>query len=125
MWSFVGSKGHKAWIWVVYDPHRTKVICSHIGGRGKESTQVLRNKLRQAYIDNCTFSTDDWDAYRSSIPPAQHIIGKAHTHNVEGIFATFRARVSCLVRKSLSFSIIWPNHVVAIGYFFWQFNLEQ
>lgn len=124
MWSFVGSKDRKAWIWVIYDPHRAKVICYHIGSRGKKAAQQLWDKLPAAYKDHCTFSTDDWEAYRSVIPAHQHIIGKAHTHNIEGIFATFRARISRLVRKSLSFSKIWKNHVAAIGYFFWQFNLE-
>jgi len=124
MWSFVGAKQRKAWIWVVYDPHRTKVICFHIGGRGKASARALWNKLPQVYKDRCTFSTDDWEAYAAIIPASQHVVGKAHTHNIEGIFTTFRARISRLVRKSLSFSKIWRNHVAAIGYFFWQFNLE-
>jgi len=124
MWSFVGCKANKAWIWVVYDPHRGKVISYHIGSRGKESAQALWTKLPSAYKDHCSFSTDDWEAYQSVIPKTQHLIGKAHTHNIEGIFATFRARISRLVRKSLSFSKIWKNHVAAIGYFFWQFNIE-
>lgn len=89
MWSFVGSKDRKAWIWVVYDPHRAKVTCYHIGGRGKNSAQALWDKLPATHKDNCTFSTDDCEAYRLVIPAPQHVIGKAHTHNIEGIFCYF------------------------------------
>lgn len=124
MWSFVGAKHCKAWIWVVYDPHNKQIVSYHIGGRGKDSAKALWDKLPKRYKDHCTFSTDDWEAYRSIIPKSKHIIGKAHTHNIEGVFATFRARISRLVRRSLSFSKSWDNHIAAIGFFFWQFNLE-
>jgi insertion element IS1 protein InsB len=68
---------------------------------------------------------DDWDAYRSIIPCAQHKVGKDLTFYIEGFNATIRARVSRLVRKSLSFSKLDKWHDLAIGWFFWQFNLER
>ncbi|MBB4080231.1 IS1 family transposase [Lewinella aquimaris] len=123
MWSFVGTKQAKAWIWVGYDPLDPQVICFHIGGRGKDAAAALWTKIPARYRQYCTFATDYWEAYRSIIPPDRHVVGKAHTQNIEGIFATFRARVSRLVRRSLSFSRKWEKHEAAIGYFFWQFNL--
>lgn len=123
MWSFVDCKKNKAWIWVVYDPYNKQVIAFHIGSRGKDSAAALWAKIPAKYRKYCDYATDYWEAYKTVIPDDQHVVGKAHTHNIEGIFASFRARVSRLVRRSQSFSKKWKNHEAAIGFFFWQFNL--
>ncbi|MBC6996775.1 IS1 family transposase [Lewinella lacunae] len=34
MWSFVGCKKNKRWIWVVYCPAIKQVLAFHVGGRG-------------------------------------------------------------------------------------------
>jgi IS1 family transposase len=52
-------------------------------------------------------------------------VGKDLTFYIEGLNATIKARVSRLVRKSLSFSKLDKWHTLAIGWFFWQFNLER
>jgi len=95
MWSFVEKRKNKRWIWIAYDPV------------------------------HCTFETDDWDAYKKIFAPKQHRIGKKFTYFIEGFNATIRARVSRLVRKSLSFSKKDQWHNAAIAWFFWQFNLER
>ncbi|TXF89928.1 hypothetical protein FUA23_08190 [Neolewinella aurantiaca] len=59
------------------------------------------------------------------IPPEQHKPGKAFTYYIEGYFTGVRARVSRLVRKTLSFSKDLSNHVAAIRYFLWQRNLDS
>ncbi len=125
MWSFVQNKKQKAWIWVVFEPESRQVLAFHIGGRGQESMQALWQKIPKRMRKYCYFETDDWEAYQTVLPTQRHFIGKEFTYFIEGFFAEVRARVSRLVRKSLSFSKKWENHVQALKYFFWQFNLEQ
>jgi len=124
LWSFVGKKVKKRWIWVAYDPVHRLVIAHHIGGRGKKAAKKFWKKIPMI-LRSCYFETDDWEAYRSIIPSKQHKIGKDLTFYIEGFNATIRARVSRLVRKTLSFSKKDKWHKAAIAWFFWQFNLES
>ena len=124
-WSFVGRKKNKAWIWVAFEPNTKQVVAFHIGGRGTDSAKALWKKIPHRMRQHCYFETDEWDAYRSVIPFDRHSVGRDQTYHVEGFWSGVRARVSRLVRKSLSFSKNWDNHVAAIRYYFWQFNLEQ
>ena len=124
LWSFVGKKSKKRWIWVAYDPVHRLVIAYHIGGRGKKAAKKFWKKIPRT-LRGCNFETDNWEAYRSIIPLGQHRIGKDLTYYIEGFNATIRARVSRLVRKALSFSKLDKWHNLAIGWFFWQFNLER
>lgn len=124
MWSFVGKKKNKRWIWVVYDPVHRLVITYYIGKRGEKAAKKLWKKIPVS-LRKCNFETDDWDAYKSIVPEKQHKVGKDLTYYIEGFNATIRARVSRLVRKTLSFSKMDKWHNLAIGWFFWQFNLER
>lgn len=124
LWSFVQKKVQKRWIWVAYDPVHRLVIAYHIGARGIQAAKKFWNKIPTC-LQSCYFETDHWDADKSIIPAKQHKIGKDLTFYIEGFNATIRARVSRLVRKSLSCSKLDKWHVLAIGWFFWQFNLEQ
>lgn len=124
LWSFVQKKSQKRWIWVAYDPVHRLVVAYHIGGRGKEAAKQFWKKIPDA-LKSCFFETDDWEAYQSIIPSEKHKVGKDLTFYIEGFNATIRARVSRLVRKALSFSKVDKWHNLAIGWFFWQFNLER
>jgi len=124
LWSFVQKKKNKRWIWVAYDPVHRFVVAYHFGGRGKKAAKQFWTKI-PSVLKSCHFETDDWEAYQSIIPNAQHKVGKDLTFYIEGFNATIRARVSRLVRKSLSFSKVDKWHNLAIGWFFWQFNLER
>ncbi|MEM7573997.1 MAG: IS1 family transposase, partial [Bacteroidota bacterium] len=124
MWSFVQKKKRKRWIWVIYDPIHRLVIAYHIGDRSENSARVVFDKLPDQLKD-CWFETDHWKAFKKIIPEDRHVYSKEFTYYIEGFFATVRARVSRLVRKSLSFSKSDKWHTLAIGYFFWQLNLER
>ena len=123
MWSFVDNKKNKQWIWVAYCPAIKQVLAFHIGRRGKADAQRLLDKLPQRVVENCRFATDYWEAYWQTIPSDQHTPSKALTYFIEGYFTGIRARVSRLVRRSVSFSKKLENHIAAIGYLFWQRNL--
>lgn len=124
LWSFVKKKKKKRWIWVAYDPVHRLVVAHHIGGRGIKAARKFWKKIPDA-LKTCYFETDDWKAYKKIIPNKQHKIGKDLTYYIEGFNATIRARISRLVRKTLSFSKVDKWHHLAIAWFFWQFNLEQ
>jgi insertion element IS1 protein InsB len=125
MWSFVGEKKFKKWIWVIYCPFVNQALALHVGGRGKKDAKLLFSKLPSRLRDNCKFATDYWEAYYQTINQEQHKPGKEYTYWIEGYFAGVRARVSRLVRRSLSFSKKAENHIAAIGYFLWQRNLQN
>lgn len=124
-WSFVGSKSNKCWIWVVFDPVNRLVISFHLGARDKKSAQALWDKIPDPYKRRAGFATDYWEAYNSVLPSNRHLKGKEFTFIIEGFFAGMRARVSRLVRKNLAFSKKWLNHELALGFFFWNFNLRH
>lgn len=124
LWSFVQNKKRKRWIWVAYDPIYRLVVAFYIGGRGKKAAKKFWNKIPDE-LKGCYFETDDWKAYRSIVPANQHKVGKDLTYYIEGFNATIRARVSRLVRKALSFSKKDKWHHLAIGWFFWQLNLQR
>ncbi|MEZ4933148.1 MAG: IS1 family transposase [Saprospiraceae bacterium] len=75
LWSFVQKKVNKRWIWVAYDPVHRLVVAYHIGGRGTKAAKKFWDKIPPV-LQGCNFETDDWDAYRSIIPCAQHKVGK-------------------------------------------------
>ena len=35
------------------------------------------------HLQNCTFYTNNWDAFADILPPESHIIGKSETHMIE------------------------------------------
>lgn len=124
MWSFVGRKAYKRWIWIVFDPIYRVVVAYHIGDRSDKSARALYEKI-PALLRSCRFETDDWDSYKKIFDEDKHRIGKAYTYFIEGFNATIRARCSRLVRKALSFSKEEKWHNLAIGYLLWQLNLTR
>ncbi len=124
LWSFVRNKKRKRWIWLVYDIKHRLVIAHHIGGRSQRDAKKLWKKIPVCLRD-CRFETDYLKAYEAIIPASQHKTSKKLTYYIEGFNATIRARVSRLVRKTLSFSKKDSWHNRAIAWFFWQLNTER
>jgi IS1 family transposase/transposase-like protein len=127
MWSFVGKKKNKQWIWIALDRKTRQVIAFHIGDRSQKSAQKLWDNLPNFYKENGRFYTDDWDAYKAVFPPDRHVSSKIKkdTNHIERLNLTIRNRCSRLVRKSLSFSKKLEHHIGALKYFFCHYNLEQ
>ena len=127
MWSFVGRKTNKKWIWIA--PCRTtrQVIAFHVGDRSRLSAKALWNKIPTTIQQKGYFYSDDWDAYKGVFPKSRHQFSKQKrdTNHLERLNNTIRQRVSRLVRKALSFSKSLENHIGAIKYFFCCYNLEQ
>jgi insertion element IS1 protein InsB len=127
MWSFVGKKKNKQWIWIALDRKTLQVIAFHVGDRSQKSAQKLWDKLPTFYKEKGLFYTDDWDAYKAVFPAEKHISSKIKkdTNHIERLNLTIRNRCSRLVRKSLSFSKKLEHHIGALKYFFCNYNLEQ
>ncbi len=124
MWSFVGKKENKQWIWLALDPDTKQIIGYHVGDRSQESAKALFNSLPAIYRNQADFYTDDYASYKGVIPPNRHFVSKAQTNHIERFNLTLRQRVSRLVRKNLAFSKKLINHIGAIKYFICHYNLQ-
>src|SRR4051794_23894330 len=110
------------------DANTCQVTAFHVGDRSGQSAQVLRAKIPAAYQEYAVFYTDHYAAYTGVIPSARHraITELARkTNHVERFNCTLRQRVSRLVRATLSFSKKLSNHIGAIKYFIYHYNLTK
>ena len=128
MWSFVGRKSNKQWIWIALDLQTRQVIAFHVGSREKDAAKALFKKIPVEYQQNAHFYTDLYDSYVGVIPAKRHhrvIKQSGLTNHIERFNNTLRQRVSRLVRDTLSFSKKQENHVNAIVYFICHYNLTR
>jgi insertion element IS1 protein InsB len=124
MWSFVGKKEHKQWIWLVMNTANRQIVAFHVGGRGQEDAQELFDQIPQIFNTNATFFTDFWKGYHI-LDREKHIAAgkqKGYSNHIERFNNTLRQRCSRLVRKTLSFSKKLENHIGAIKYFICHYN---
>jgi insertion element IS1 protein InsB len=125
MWSFVGNKRFKQWIWLALDADTREIIGVYIGDRSRKSAQRLWESLPAVYRQCAVAYTDFWEAYQSVLPEKRHhAVGKetGKTSYIERFNNTVRQRVGRLVRKTLSFSKKLENHIGAIWYFIHHYN---
>ena len=128
MWSFVGKRANKQWIWIAMDATTRQVIAFHVGDRSRESAKELWANIPVAYREQARFHTDQYEAYKGVIPAERHqaITKQARkTNHIERFNNTLRQRLSRLVRETLSFSKKLANHIGAIRYFICHYNLTR
>ena len=128
LWSFVGKKANRQWIWLALDTTTRQIIAFHVGDRGGQSAQALWAKIPAVYRERALFYTDHYTVYMGIIPSAQHrAISKlaCKTNHVERFNCTLRQRVSRLARATLSFSKKLSHHIGAIRYFMCDYNLTK
>jgi IS1 family transposase len=125
MWSFVGNKGKKQWIWLALDVKTREIVGVHIGDRSEAGARKLWESLPPVYRQCAVVYTDFWQAYNCVIPNRRHqSVGKetGKTNYIERFNCTMRQRISRLVRKTLSFSKKIENHIGAIWMFIHHYN---
>ena len=125
IWSFVGKKSNKQWIWLAMEAATRRIVGVFVGRRDAGGAQGLRDSLPATYRQEAICYTDAWEAYTAAIPDAQQRrVDKASglTHHIERLNNTLRQRISRLVRKTLSFSKKQTNHVGAIWNFIHHYN---
>lgn len=125
LWSFVGDKGNKQWVWLALDADTREIIGCQVGDRSRASARQLWQSLPAVYRQCAKVYTDYWEAYETVIPSTRHFaVGKESglTSYIERLNNTMRQRVSRLIRKTLSFSKKVENHVGAIWTFIHEYN---
>jgi IS1 family transposase len=128
LWSFVGKKANRHWVWIAMDATTRQVIAFPVGDRSGQSARALWEKVPAIYQEHAVFYTDHYIVYTGVIPFAQHrAISKLarKTNHLERFNCTLRQRVSRLVRATLSFSKKLSNHIGAIKYFICDYNLTK
>jgi len=128
IWSFVGKRANKRWVWLVLERRTRQIVALHIGDRSQNSAIRLWAKVPLAIKAQALVLTDCWDAYGLAIPANQHVACEKQSGQVsliERFNCTLRQRVSRLVRKSLSFSKSDWFHEEAIKYFIAHYNLGR
>lgn len=125
MWSFVGSKANKQWIWLAIDAVSREIVGVYIGDRSAQAAKQLWLELPPVYRQCAVCYTDFWEAYKQVLPSKRHrAVGKdsGQTSYIERFNNTVRQRVARLVRKTLSFSKSLDNHIGAVWYFVHHYN---
>ena len=128
LWSFVGTKRDRWWVWVALDKDTRQVVAMVCGDRSEQTAQCLWDALPDAYRDRAIVATDFLAAYSAVVPEDRHApAGKEAglTAHVERFFCTLRQRCARFVRKTLSFSKVWENHIGALWYFIRLYNKSR
>ncbi|WP_088256142.1 IS1 family transposase [Fimbriiglobus ruber] len=128
LWSYVGNKREPWWIWVALNARTRQVVGMAAGDRSEQTAQCLWDALPQAYRDRAIVATDFHAPYRAVIPEDRHAAaGKdaGLTAHIERFWCTLRQRCGRLVRKTLSFSKKWENHIGALWYFIRLYNKSR
>jgi insertion element IS1 protein InsB len=122
MWSFVGKKRHKVWIWLALEQPARKIIAWATGSRGVKTARKLWYAIPEEYQKKAQFFTDSWKAYKKILPRKRHFEEEHQTNHIERFNNTFRQRCPVLVRKTLSFSKSLKHHNYRIKIFIDHYN---
>jgi insertion element IS1 protein InsB len=126
LWSFVGKKADKRWVWIALVRHTRQVVAYVIGGRGEQTCRTLWERIPESYKGGRCYS-DFWEAYRAVIPRECHeAVGKesGELAHVERWNNTLRQRLARFVRKTLSFSKSDEMHEVCLRLFLHRYNAD-
>lgn len=125
LWSFVGKRSHKVWVWLALDADTRAVVAVHVGDRSRESAKALWPQVPPVYHQCAIRYTDDWEAYVGVLPRKRHRIvakGTGKTSYVERLNNTLRQRLAHLTGETLAFSKKLANHIGAIWFFIHHYN---
>ena len=95
-------------MWLGLNRRTREIITYHIGDRTEESYRLFYSKIPNIYKQLSSYS-DNWEPYKVvfSYKTLQHACvdkRSGETNYIERFNLTLRQRVSCYVRKTLSFS---------------------
>lgn len=125
MWSCVGSKANKQWIWLAIDATTGEIVGVYIGSSSSQSAKQLWQSLPPVYRQCAVCYMDFWEANEQVLPSKRHQpVGKdsGKTSYIERLNNTLRQRIGQLVRKTLSLSKTLDNHIGAVWYFVHHYN---
>lgn len=119
MWTFVGRKKRKVWLWLWLAVERAsrRIVAWVLGDRSARTARRLWAALPRRYQRHCRYHTDQWEAYAKVLPARYHRPrpkGSGNTSIVEALNCSLRQRCGVLVRKSCSFSKSLTMHTARI-----------
>ena len=126
MWTFVGRKKRKVWLWLAVERASRRIVAWVTGQRGAATARRLWRALPRRYRRRCWYFTDEWKAYVGVLPRWQHRPcpkGSGGTSIVEAVNCSLRHRCGVLVRKSCSFSKSLEMHEARIKIVIDNYNL--
>jgi IS1 family transposase len=104
LYSFVGNKGKKVWIFYVYAPETKEILAFTMGKRSIKQLRYLMLKIKHLNIQIDTYRTDDFKGFSNVLKNYNHLIGKEYTKHIEGRNTFIRARLARFQRRSTKFS---------------------
>ena len=128
MWTFVGCKKRKVWLWLAVERRSRRIVAWVLGCRGAATARRLWAALPRRYRHHCRYHTDQWEAYAKVLPAHHHRPrpkGSGSTSIVEAINWSLRQRCGVLVRKTCSFSKSLLMHTARIKIVIDNYNLTR
>ena len=126
LWSYVGNKEQKRWVWLALCRRTRQVVAYWIGDRSENSALQLWRRIPRDYVRCASFS-DGWQAYAHVFDPKRHrMVDKTEgeTNHVERWFNTLRQRLARFTRKTLAFSKRDDIHEGLLKMFIYDYNLS-
>lgn len=117
MWTFVGQRRRKVWLWLAVERASRRVVAWVLGRRDAATARRLWAALPRRYRRHCWYFTDLFPAYADALPHGPHRPcpkAEGQTSIVESINCSLRQRCAVLVRKTCSFSKSLAMHAARI-----------
>lgn len=123
MYSFVGSKNKKVWIFYAYAPETKEILAVTMGKRSRKQLQSLMIQIENLKIEIGFYCTDKFEAFKDVFPYYKHLIGKKFTKNIEGINTLIRSKIARFHRRTTKFSKKLTVQWFLMKIFIFYFNL--
>ena len=125
IWSYVGSKAQRIWIWRALERNTQKIVGIAVGDRSETAWERLWDSLPADYRKRAVCSSDNLASYAAVFPRKRYFsVGKetGETAHIARCTTTLRQRCANLVRKTLSFSKNLLLHQIRIRIFIDHYN---
>lgn len=127
LWSFVGNKKQKVWVWLALERQTRRIVGFALGDRSAKTCEKVWFALSPDYRKRAVCYTDFGDAYSAVLPSKRHLaVGKetGQTAHTERFNNTLRQCCANLVRDTLSFSRKLEFHEIRIRLFIDHYNVQ-
>jgi IS1 family transposase len=95
MWSFVGNKKNKQWIWLALDIETKEIVGIYVGNRSRDGATGLWQSMPALYRQCAVCYTDFWSAYNQIFPESRHRAVSKTSGKTNGI-----ERFNCTLRNA-------------------------